>query len=677
MKVSVKWLSEYLEPVKKDKKLSIKMTALGLEVSKIYQSKSDQIIDIEMTPNRGDCLSIYGIARDLKSLYKSKLKPITKQILINKPNVNKNIGNINHTISPIYSCLEIKNINNKLSTPKIIKQRLKDYGISSVNLIVDILNYTMIEVGQPFHAFDLNTLDGPISVRFSKKGESIDALNGIKYKLTSKTPVIVDSSNIQAIAGLIGSQKSAITKKTNHILIECAYFLPDLIRKSSKTYKLQTDSSYRFERGVNPFSHHIVLERVLNLLSKYSNYDSYKYYTKKNIKKINKPRLVISTSIDSFIKLLGMPIKMNTIKKILTDLNFLVKNNGKKIHVQVPDYRFDITNEYDLFEEIARVVGYENFDSIKLPPLQNNFLFKSSTENSISNSLVIKGYKEVINFAFLPKSYETIFYKKNRIVSINNPISEDKSDMRVSLIPSLVKSYKYNFSRQNTSMKIFETGKVYWKYKNTISELQTVSALISGDNSMYSLKEDSIKYNFFDLKGDLLSILPGDIEFKNIKGNKNDYLSENCQAVIFYNKKEIGYCGEISDKIYQVESLKSPIYVFEIFTQDVEFDEAIKYREISPFPKIKRDLTFIINNNITSDEILKTIERLRVKYLINIRITDIFYDSKEFSENEKSISFEIIFQDMNITLKDSQITTQIDTIVNAMMKAYKARLRDK
>ncbi|MBH44173.1 MAG: phenylalanine--tRNA ligase subunit beta [Gammaproteobacteria bacterium] len=675
MKVSVNWLSEFLEPLKRDKKLSHKMTSLGLEVSRIQQLKSDKIIDLDITPNRSDCLSVYGVARDLKTLYKTNLKPLKRKKIIKKSSKNKHIKKINHTISPIYSCFEIRNLNNRVSTPLIIKQRLKNCGISSVNLLVDILNYSMIEIGQPFHAFDLNLLEGPINIRFSKPGEYIDALNEKHYKLMKSTPVISDSKNIQAIAGLIGSNKSAITKDTKDVLIECAYFVPDLIRQSSKTYKLQTDSSYRFERGVDPTAHIQALEIVLNLIYKYSNYDSYNFSTNKNLKKTNKDKSIITTDLHSFQRILGLHIKLNTIKRILSNLNFIVKIRGNKILVQAPCYRFDISNEYDLFEEVARVIGYQNFDSLSLPPFVNSSGVKNKHEDRFSSLFVTRGYREVINYTFLPKFYQEHFNKKDSIISIDNPISEDKCDMRISMIPGLIKSYKYNYSRQNPSMKIFENGKVYFQnLKSKITEKKSLAGLISGSDSNYALKEDSINYNFFDIKGDLLSILPN-IKFRSIKSN--NLLNKRCQAEIIYNGKVIGYCGEISKKFYELESIKPTIYVFELFTEMLDLSKPIVYKKISPFPKIRRDLSLILDKNLKSQDIINLLERERFKYLINIKITDIFYNSKEFSENEKSVSLEFVFQDMNTTLKDSQVTDQINRILELLKKRINAKLRDK
>ena len=411
MKLNTRWLKEILPKMPVVSKLCEKLTSIGLEVDSIKKLKSESIIDIEITPNRSDCLSVYGIARDLSAAYKVKpIKPkVTRFIFNSSRNI---IKSVNKKISPHYTCLEIVNIDNMIKTPKVIKSRLLGCGITSINLVVDILNYVMIELGQPFHAFDNDRLKGKLSVRLSRKNETMEGLDDKKYCLEKNTPVIADQNKIQAIAGIIGSKDSAITRSSRNIIIECAYFLPNLIRSASKLYKIQTDSSYRFERGVNPLSHQESLKRVIYLLQKFTRYKriSSSQYIDKKLKKYNKKKIVFN--ISQFERILGQRVNTNEIVGIFKRLGFEVKTNKQKMTVRVPSHRFDIEHDYDLIEEFARIKGYEKFLAQSAPSIniKKRFDEKENYSNKISTSLVCRGYNEIKSYSFLPKSYQKEFF---------------------------------------------------------------------------------------------------------------------------------------------------------------------------------------------------------------------------------------------------------------------------
>ena len=672
MKLSIKWLKEILPKMPATASLCNKLTSIGLEVASIKKISSDTIIDLEITPNRADCLSVYGISRDLSAAYKTKkLMPKTDKTKID---ISKNIiKSINKTISPHYTCLQIDQIDNKVKTPKIIKDRLKACGIKPVNLIVDILNYVMIEIGQPFHAFDKDQLNGKLNVRFSKKNETINGLNDKKYNLEKGIPVISDQKKIHAIAGVIGSKESSITHLSKNIIIECAYFSPSLIRTSSKTYRLQTDSSYRFERGVNPISHEESLRRVIYLLKKFTKFK--KIYLSKfpNNKLKQFKGKIIKTDILQFERILGKKINFNNVVNIFKNLEFGVKVSRNKLIIKSPPHRFDIENEYDLIEEFARIIGYEEFPPKELPPVYDKKKInnKDYSLNKITTTLVSKGYHEIKSYSFLPKSYQENFTSKNSIVRISNPISEDKAELRTSLIPSLVRTYKYNANRQCGDLKIFEVGNIYEKInKKLTSEHNHVAGLIAGKKSTLSLKTDSSNYTFFDLKGDLVSILPN-LEFE--ASSKHKFLGD--QAAIHQNKKCVGYCGIIAERLIGAESIDEPAFAFEILLSALNFPRNTTYKEISPFPKVKRDLTVLIDDKISGKAIIDIIGKQSYKYLINIKINDVFHDDDNWGKNKKSISIEFQFQKKKSTLLDSEVNDVMDKIINLLQVKFNAQLR--
>jgi len=669
MKLSTNWLKEITPGIKIDNKLIESLTSLGLEVSSVSKTKKDTIIDLDITPNRSDCLSIYGVARDLFSIYGKTIKP-PKQKKISVKKSQLPLAKINNIISPIYSCLTIENIDNKVKTPQYIKTRLSDYGITANNIIVDILNYVMIEIGQPMHAFDSDKINGKLSVRFGKKNESFHALDGQKYLLNSNIPVVTDSNTVQAIAGVIGGKDSSVQTNTNNIIIECAYFNPEFVRLASKKFRLQTDASYRFERGVDPLMHSFAIARVLSLLNEHTTLHKTNYFQKTNKLKINNK---IKINIDKFEKILGQQIPKNKIIQILKRLNFHPVTFKSIITVIVPSYRFDIENEYDLIEELARVIGYNYFKPTPLPVTTSANIGNNDFLEKYSSYFIARGYHETVSFSFLPKNSQNSFIQSSNIITIKNPISEDKSELRTSLIHSLIKTYKYNFSRQIHDIKIFENGNTYTNYNtNSMKEVNTISGLISGKNYDSNLKIDTKDLSFFDLKGDLLSIFPG---LKFVPSSKIKTLSNSCQALIFQNKKYIGYCGEISDELYHENSIKNNVYIFELFADDITMKSSVIYKKISPFPRVKRDLTILVDDNIAGRDIIDVIERESFKYMINIKINDIFYNRKEFGKDIKSVSIEFCFQDANGTLTDNIVNKQINLIFNHLAKCFKAKLR--
>ena len=673
MKLNVQWLKEILPAIPANNKLCDKLTSIGLEVADFKQTRSGSVIDLDITPNRADCLSVYGVARDLSAAYKKRLLKPKTDVLKLKNSIDV-VKAVNKLISPHYTCLQIKDINNKIKTPLTIKNRLTSCGITSINLIVDILNYVMLELGQPFHAFNEECLDGKLNVRLSKKNETINGLNDKKYILEKNTPVITDNSKIHAIAGIIGSKDSSVTTSAKNIIIECAYFTPQLIRSASKSYRVQTDSSYRFERGVDPLQHQYVLSRVMYLIKKYTTYKSVNMFNfiDKKIKAYKKNKIYFD--VKQVDRILGQNISTSEIKNIFKFLGFDTRSSKNQMVVNIPSYRFDIENEYDLIEEIARIIGYDEFTP-QMP--SSGYLNKDVKKdidysNKLSSSLVFRGYNEIKSYSFLPKLYQERFVSKKSIINIQNPISEDKTQMRTSLIPGLVKTYKYNSNRQQSNLKIFEIGKVYERNnKGLIKENNYAAGLIAGENSDLSLKIDSNPMNFFDLKGDLISMIP-DVEFKH--STKCKFLNENVQAGIFQNKKQIGFCGEVSDLLCIDESIDNKIYAFEILLNFRLFPESVTFMKVSQFPKTKRDLTILVDDKILGKDIIDIITKQSYKYLINIKINDVFYNNK-FDTTKKSISLEFQFQNRNATLVDTDVNLQMNEILKLLQKHLDAQLR--
>jgi phenylalanyl-tRNA synthetase beta chain len=671
MKISLNWLKEYVPNIKKNDIFTEELTSLGLEVSSIVKTKKDTIIDIDMTPNRADCLSIIGIARDISPIYKKKISlPKYIKFVKSKENI---FSNIDKKISPSYSVLVIKSIDNSVATPLFIKERLEECGLKKINFIVDVLNYVMLENGQPMHAFDGQKFTGNINVRYAKKNEKLNALDGQSYALTTDTPVISDDEKPQAIAGVIGSEDSSVSVKTKSIIIESAYFTPNIIRKSSKFFRLQTDASYRFERGVDPLLNEYSLGRVLTILKEYTDIDNY-FFNQSSASKIAKH---IDKSIlinpDLFESSLGIKIPSSFIVQTLKYLGFNPEKKKTRLKITVPSHRFDIAIPEDLVEEVARVYGYNNFTPTLSSNSINNIRNTSDKTNDYSDSLVARGYNEVISFSFIPKGDQDNHILRSKIISLMNPISEDKAELRGSMINSILNTCSYNFSRKNLNLRIFESGKTYIKHSDKkVIEENIFAGAISGVNSESNLKNDQDKLSFFDLKGDLLSVLPN-LSFETYAGI--NYLSKTCQAVIKQNNKIVGYCGEPDKSLYAQYSIKNTIFYFELMIDKIVGAEDIKYKKISIFPKIKRDLTILVDDNILANDITDAVERKSFNYMINIKISDIFYNKAEFGMGKKSMTIEFMFQDKLSTLTDNQISDEMTKIISLLKNKHEAIIR--
>ena len=659
MKFSKNWLAEFIK-LPKNFNLENELTQLGLEVDSIKKYKDDYIIDIEFTPNRGDCLSVYGTVRDLSARLAKKIKkPKTSYSSIDKS--NKYIKKISKDICPVYKYMVLNNVNSKIKTPKFIREKLTKSDIALTNLFVDISNYVMVELGQPTHAFDKDAINGKLSIKLNDKKNIFIGIDNKEYTVQKGHPVIVDEkNNIHALPGVLGSKISAVTESSKNILFESAFFLPDVVRKLSRDFRIQTDSSYRFERGVDYCLSENALSRIHYLLNDIMPLD------KCVISKINfnhpvtKPKS-FNFEYSLFERILGIQIDIRKVKSYLSSLGFIFK--GRKVFV--PSYRFDITSNYDLVEEVCRLYGYDNIPETSLKTF--NAVKKDCCK--ISDMLVVLGYKEVINFTFISKNYSI---KKNQI-KLENPISKDKSVMRESLLPGLVGNVSYNSNRKHKSIQLFEKGKIYLKKNKKISELNIISGVLYGYKSQTDLVSNTYKYGIGDLKSDILSILPN-AQFKI--NEKSSYFDENNSLKIYINKKFIGECGMLSSTLLNDFSLKDTIFAFEILEDCLSNNTSILFEEISQFPAVYKDITLITKEDDNMLDMIDNVEKSAYKYMKNIRIKDIFINKDNLQLNCRNVTLEICLQSENKTLSDKDIINDVNKLILEFKNKYKLSIKE-
>ena len=658
MKFSKNWINDYVSIHKKENIENL-LTQLGLEVDDVKKVGKDYIIDIEFTPNRGDCLSIYGTSRDIAAFKNKKVNlPSRSKHTFKQDNIYLN--KVSSDICLEYRYMLLDNLSAQTKTPKFIKDRLIKCDISPINLIVDISNYVMIELGQPTHAFDLDKINGKLNIVVSKKIYKFIGINNKEYEIKKGTPVIIDEKDIvHALPGVIGSKLSSVNKDTKNILFESAFFIPDVVRSLSRTYRIQTDSSYRFERGVDYNLPEIALSRIHFLLSKELSTDHCK------INKIShKSSLTKSKSFKCdyslFNRILGIELKKTKIKSILNNLGFIFKSDM----VYVPSYRFDVSSNYDLVEEVCRLIGYDNIPELPIEATPSS----NVEQKNYNDILVILGYKEVINYSFVPKSYTD---EKNNMI-LRNPISSDKSVMRDSLLPGLLKNISYNYNRKHKSMRFFESGKIYIKDKNKIKETNLLSGVLYGLTSPIDLASNQSEVSLGDLKSDILSLIPGS-DFIVCKDSLY-FDNKNCLAIML-NDKKVGECGLVKQECRHDFDIKNNVFAFEVNKSLLPSLHKMSYSKISQYPAVYKDITLVCNIDEDIAYMTRNIKNKSYKYMKNIRIKDIFIDKDKLQLN-RYITLELCLQSVDKTLSDEDINKAINNITEDIKKTYKLNIQE-
>ncbi len=672
MQFSENWLKEFIDINISTEELCEQLTMLGLEVDgyEKYKSKitgDDSIIKLDITPNRGDCFSILGIARELSALNGLKIKlPAEEKIneTIDSP-IDVDICNE----SPRYVGRYVEGVDLKKKVSPLIIERLKLSDVRSIDPIVDITNYVLLETGQPLHAFDAKKIPNGLGVRLAKDKEEIELLDEQTLKLSKDCLVITDKSDPVALAGIMGGLDSGISSSTKSIYLESAFFKPEIIRGKARRYGLQTDASVRFERGVDYQLQSLAIERASQLIMNFMDCDFAPIQTfeiKKSIPKEKK----ISLDIQNVRKSLGVNIKDSEVKRILKSLGMkieLTKSDGKVL-VSIPSWRFDISIEVDLVEEVARLIGYDKLPSSSLR--SSNRKTVDSLNHNVISSLVSLGYNEVITYSFVDEKEALLFEEKDKMLFVQNPISQNMSVMRTSLLPGLLNTFSYNFNRGEESVKLFEIGSTFLKGKK-ITQKEKLAGLVSGKVSEIHWCDENRAFDFFDIKGDLEVLLNQDYSFTN---GKLPFLHPGKTALITFKNKEIGFVGALSPNISNSLDLKQDIYYFELNLDSLPQPHVRKYSKYSKFPIAQRDLAFLVDEQLPVSVILELAKKKAGKNLKGINLFDV-YQGRGIPENKKSIAFSLFWQSMKGTLTDEEVDLIVEDISKYLSKEVKAELR--
>ena len=645
----------------------------GTPISEVFNLENDNILEIGLTPNRSDAMSHYGVARDLKAFY--DFKSIKSKIVLPSVNSFESVKldenfkiNIEDTVKcPFYSGLIIKNIKVGHSS-KELQNKLKSIGLKPINNVVDITNFVMHEIGQPLHAFDLDKIEN-ISVKSLKSGTKFKTLDENIIELDKEDLMICSSNKPLCLGGVYGGYESGVSDSTTNLFLESAIFDPVTIRKSSKRHQLFTDASYRYERGVDPEKVLYALKRATILIKENNpKSSSSDIIVEDNLKLETKDIYLRYNKIDSVT---GQKIDKDVITQILSSLDFEIKNHTEEgLNIVAPNYRCDVYREIDVIEEILRVYGFNNIPvnskiSMSMPEIGKNKINK--IESIISNNLIGIGFNEIINNSICSPGTNEKFKKEP--VKLINPQGIELSNLRNSLIPNALESIKHNYNRQNRSLKLFEIGNIYFLEDENYIENKRLNIAVTGEIFKENWISKYSKNNFYYLKGVAENLLR-QLNISNIRYEiNNDDLFEY-RLNIYSNKKIIGFLGELNSDYTQEFSLEQKIHMLNIDLDNIKMRSLnIKHQELSKFPSSRRDLSMLLNDEISFDAIKELAFKLENKILIDVNLFD-EYKGKNIEDKKKSFAVSFIFNDSKKTLTDKVI----DKIMMNLTDKYKTEL---
>ena len=635
-----------------------------------YLELDDDVIDFELTSNRGDLLSILGMAYEIGALYDKEVKEID----LSYNEIDESIkGNFNLSIEtencPLFLVKKVKNVTIKES-PIFIKNRLIASGIRPINNVVDISNYVMLETGQPLHFYDADKLNNELIVRMAKENEELMTLDGEMRVLSESDIVIANKENAIGLAGVMGGFSTEITENTKNIIIEAAIFHPTFIRKTSKRI-LRSEASNRFEKGLDPKRTYMAIERSCNLLEKYADSEIVKDIVEYN--KLSMEDKKIEITLEKINKVLGITLDKETVLNIFKRLNFKVNTNNDTFTVEVPSRRCDISIQEDLIEEVGRIYGIDKIEGKKMTlPIKPGYVNKDN--RYIRNKLSSLGLNETLSYALIRNDEVNMFTNDEfECVKVLDPMSEEKTTLRYSLLPSLLNIYKYNKARGEKDICIYEIGKGFYKKDNEYHEEDKLAILMTGD---YFLDIQNEKVDFYVLKGVLEELLES-LGYKNRysiilpKENLKD-LHPGQSAEIILNNQKIGIMGRLHPNIS-----KDAVYVLEINLKELSKFRVKKmqYKEISKYPSVSKDIAFIMPKGMSSGDVQAVIKRAGGKLLTDIRVFDVF-EGESIGENNKSIAYALTFQDDKKTLSDEEVMEVFNKIIDEVTKKLNIKLRD-
>ncbi|MGL4379689.1 MAG: phenylalanine--tRNA ligase subunit beta [Vibrio sp.] len=646
-----------------------------------FLALNDVTIDVDLTSNRADCFSLRGLAREVGVLNRAD---------VTEPAVNAMAATINDTIAidvqapaacPRYLGRIVKKVNVQASTPLWMQEKLRRCGIRSIDPVVDITNFVMLEQGQPMHAFDLAKIEGGIVVRLAEQDEALTLLDGSQAKLNADTLVIADQQKALAIAGVFGGEHSGVSSETQDVLLECAFFAPDHIRGRARSYGLHTDSSMRFERGVDYALQHAAMERATQLLVEICGGEVAPVVAAESEADLPKPNQV-ALRRSKLDQLLGHVIPDADVVEILERLGMKVEIGSEGWQATAPTWRFDIAIEQDLVEEVGRIYGYNNIpNQAPIAALNMNLHNEAKLPlKRVRDLLVDRGYHEAITYSFVEPEQQKLVVQGIDALILPNPISAEMSAMRLSLIQGLLNTVVHNQKRQQPRVRLFEYGLRFIPdaaAENGMRQEPMLAGVISGARGEEHWNMETATVDFFDLKGDLEAVLELTAKGKaySFAATSHPALHPGQAAAIMVDGQAVGVIGTVHPELERKFGLNGRTIVFEIEWNAINTRVIPEAAAISKFPANRRDIALVVDGNIASGEIVEACRVAGGELLQEAKLFDV-YVGKGVAEGNKSLAIALTLQSVERTLEEADIAAAVEAIVQAVSAQFGAALRD-
>lgn len=635
-----------------------------------YLGLNDKLFTLKLTPNRSDCLSIVGIAREVAALTGATLDlPKFDAVSAQHQDVKK-VSVADAEACARYCGRLVKGVNAKAQTPEWMVRRLERSGLRSISAVVDITNYVLLELGQPMHAFDAAKLQGDINVRWASQGETITLLNEQEVKLDKDMLVIADNSGAIAFAGVMGGQSTAVSDATTDIFLESAFFTPDTIAGKGRRFGISTDSSYRFERGVDYGNTAQALERATALVLEICGGQAGAVTEVNGVLPKRVPTQLRMAKLNS---ILGITLDESLVAKLFDQLGFTYTQKAGVFEVSPPSYRFDISREEDLIEEIARLHGYDNIPAIA--PIADLRMLPDAegvvTRAVLQDVLVANGYQEVVNYSFVDESWETELLGNAKPIKLKNPIASNMSVMRSGLWGGLLDTLVYNLNRQQDRVRIFEMGASYAEAKEGFQETMRISGLAYGDVIPEQWGEAARNLDFYDVKADVDALTGGRAEYV---AAQHPALHPGQTAQIVVRGRSIGWIGKLHPKWQQHYQLPKGAVLFEMDLAPLQQRSIAKYSEVAKFPPVRRDIAVVVDEAVNVDALIKTMKKAKVQFVTDIALFDV-YRGKGIAEDKKSLAFYVLMQDTQKSLTDAEVDSVMASLLELIKNQHGAELR--
>ncbi|WP_251357785.1 phenylalanine--tRNA ligase subunit beta [Kangiella sp. TOML190] len=640
-----------------------------------FMQLNDTEIEVDLTPNRGDCLGIRGIAREVGVLTQTEVNEISPSAIKATISDVLPIELSAPQACPRYLGRVIKGINPQVKTPDWMVRKIERSGVRSIDPVVDITNYVLLELGHPMHAFDLHNIDGGIDVRMAKQGEKLTLLDGQEVELSDNTLMIADHKKPLAIAGVMGGEFSGINANTQDVFLESAYFDQVTIAGRARQYGLHTDASHRYERGVDFELQRTAMERATELMLEIVGGEAGEIIEAVNKEHLpSKRHLVLRRK--RIERLVGFAFDDAQVEDILTRLGLQLTANHEGWDLVVPSFRFDIDNEESLIEELVRVYGYNNLPMRK--PIAEMTMYRQPEDrvwkNQMRELLVARGYQEAITYSFVEPQLQKKLQPGQEPLPLMNPISSELGVMRTNLLAGLVQAAKFNTNRQQNRVRLFELGLRFDNSGEALQQIPTIAGLICGSRLPEQWNNESEKVDFYDLKGDLealLSLTKTNFQFDTVQ---MDILHPGQSAQVKVADKTIGYIGKLHPALQQELDLELDTFVFQLDLDAISSRKLPKFAPLSKFPSIRRDLALVVEDRVKGGELLDFIVKNGQGLVTDVRIFDI-YKGEHLEAGKKSVALAMTIQHPNKTLEDAEIGQLIDQIINGLAQSFSATLR--